>query len=129
MNGLDEIYQTWLITHDWLLEEEMHERLPEVGRWERKTELNDYAYFVLLFGQLEDHVNEEYALAIGPAEGEAFMHRVNCLFDEGSLTAERINDYYLLRCEIAHGNIMGGQLTGEIHLPGIFADIRQIVGS
>lgn len=97
--------------------------------WLRKLELTRYAFFVLLFGQLEDFINHEYEQIIGPAEEVAFIHRVNCLFDENDEIAEAIKEYYSLRCDIAHGHAESGQIGDQFHLHAVYSRIREVLSN
>lgn len=129
MDFLEEIYLTYL----WFLnslEKAKEDDAPayDVG-WERMSELNQYAYFILLFGQIEDFVDREYEEFHGSGDDSAFIHRVNVLFDQDSEQAELIREYYKLRCDIAHGRAETGQLGTEIHIPGVYEEIWNIVNS
>ena len=127
MNLLDEIY----LTNRWFAD-----RLAEMAplgkpgngiAWERMSELNDYAYFVLLFGQLEDFIDREYEEFVGPCEETTFMYRVNMLYDEGGEEQEIISHYYGLRCEIAHGYAEPGKMKGKIHIADVYKRIEEIL--
>ena len=127
MNFLDEIYQTYLTLDGWLKSQEAESPPVAAIPWLRMSELNDYAFFVLLFGQLEDCINQEYEQSIGPWEEAAFEHRINCLFGKSSAQAEIIMEYYDLRCDVAHGYAEGGQMGEHIHVPEVNNKILTII--
>ena len=94
MNFLDEIYSAYVVLCGWLDSQETHDPPASGIPWLRTFELTDYAFFVLLFGQLEDYINQEYEQLLGrPWEEAAFEHRVNCVFAENDESAELIMDY------------------------------------
>ncbi|MCX7046202.1 MAG: hypothetical protein NTX50_12045 [Candidatus Sumerlaeota bacterium] len=115
-------------------------------QWTRKRELNNYAYFILLFTQLEDHINEECRKLIvrksaaGTWRGKRlwdsielenlnFKQRVALLAEKGGTDFNKITEYYKVRCEIAHGDssprrTFRGRL---IHIPTIFGDMTDFL--
>lgn len=127
MNFLDEIYQTHLAIDDWLQSEVTQKQHTAVIPWPRMSELSDYAFFVLLFGQLEDYINQEFAQRIGPWQESAFEHRVNCLFENESAQAELIMDFYDLRCAVAHGHAEAGQMGKRIRIGEVYDNIQSII--
>lgn len=121
---LDELHVTWMSIDGWLNHQSSSETvIPS----ERMTELNDQAWFVLLFGLLEDHINTEYEQQVGPWEEAAFNHRVNCIFVMDAANAELIKSYYMIRCEIAHGRISPRIMHDPIHMPDVFEKIQYII--
>lgn len=143
MNELENIYQTFTMVDGWLNSEAARLRHPDVEAWERKEELNTYGYFILLFGQLEEHVNQEYRDRFGTIEETIFWDRVSELFHDAEISAgpeiysgqgnvnvaELIMKYYSIRNEIAHGRIGTGKIGGALHILGIYQNIRTIIES
>jgi hypothetical protein len=127
MNFLDEIYEGYRTLDEWLASQKKQARPSGVIPWWRMSELNDYAFFVLLFGQLEDYINREYEQQIEPWEDASFAHRVNCLLGRDSKETGLILDYYDLRCDIAHGHAESGQMGEKIPLTKVYEDIVEII--
>jgi hypothetical protein len=126
MRLLDSIYRTYTETNCSLRERELKGERPKETTWPRMVEINDYAFFVLLFGQLEKLINREYEQSVGALRETScescgrllpFLHQVNTIFSEDRETIESISDYYELRCEIAHGNAEKGLMEqGDIRM-------------
>ncbi|MCX7014089.1 MAG: hypothetical protein NTW86_16305 [Candidatus Sumerlaeota bacterium] len=124
MSFLHEIFQAYRCTDFWVGSQK--DPSPDTISWSRISELNRCAYFVLLFGQLEDYINVSYGERVGPPEEAAFMHRVHCVFEDDA-TAELIGDYYNIRCDIAHGHAESGQMGKEIELPRVYEEILDLI--
>ncbi len=95
-----------------------HSRLIELSR------INEYAYFVLFWGQFELFINEK-ALEI---EGEnykelGFMLRVQLSISQTHKFYSDIDQFYYWRCELAHGRI---SKFPELTLPTIFDKVEEI---
>ncbi|MCA9441923.1 MAG: hypothetical protein KC964_14040 [Candidatus Omnitrophica bacterium] len=131
MTFLNEIYATYRQVARFLTEMDATKGETHQLNSGRMSELNDYAYFILLFGQLEDFVNRKYEETIGqwddPFEVTAFAHRVNLLYDQESEVTESILFYYDIRCDIAHGYAASGRLHKGIQISDVYEDIRVIV--
>jgi hypothetical protein len=117
---------TWLALAGWL-DCQTAKSQPGIPSCPRMSELNEYAFFVLLFGQLEDYVNQEYVEFMGSLTDQGFEARVGVVFDEDSETAELITDYYHVRCAIAHGHAESGQMGDHIRLPEVYEQIQGII--
>lgn len=127
MSFLDEINQTYQALSGWLGTQEAAGRPVATLSWLRMAELNDYAFFILLFGQLEDCINQEFEQTVGPWEDAAFEHRVNVLFGRLSAPTQLIMDYYELRCAVAHGHAEGGQMGRKIHMQKVYDEIQALI--
>ena len=91
--------------------------------WIDRRSVNDQAYFVMIFAQLEDHVNVQCQrlvsqkqsllgwkrrrlwddIDINDLDRMRFMRRVSLLTQRGHSDYNKINNLYRIRCEIAHG--------------------------
>ncbi|MCY3022655.1 MAG: hypothetical protein NTW87_27060 [Planctomycetota bacterium] len=107
---------------DWYLASKEAAARVHKQRWSRLRAINDQAYFLMMFGQLEDHVNSQCKKLVTrkktaprwkdrrawdtfDPEREPFMNRVALLTDKGGKAFRQVKYYYEdLRCEIAHGN-------------------------
>jgi hypothetical protein len=97
----------------------------EYQKIQELSRINEYAYFVLFWGQFETYINDkaldlegEYYMSMG------FMLRVQTQI---SLTHElytEIDKYYEWRCALAHGNHFH---FPELTLSTIFDKIEEIV--
>lgn len=111
--------------------------------WGTMRLLNDHAYFMLVFGRFEQHINEQCTTlinrkmaspdwrrrrlwdGIGDLERYGFMRKVNLLLDRGRAESARIHDIYQdIRCVIAHG----GSSTLGLVLPTLAAELRTLSG-
>ncbi|MCX7046055.1 MAG: hypothetical protein NTX50_11295 [Candidatus Sumerlaeota bacterium] len=124
---LDEIYNAYKVIDDWLWAQKAPAVVFLSASRKRMAEINDYAFFVLLFGQLEDHINREYEQWVGSWEETAFTHRVNCVFEGDTLRVAIIKNYYEIRCDIAHGHAEEGLVNGRIPLLDVYDFIRAII--
>ena len=108
--------------------------------WGTMRVLNDHAYFMLVFGRFEQHINQQSTNlisrkiasaewrrrrlwdGIGDLERYGFMKKVNLLLDKGGAESSRIRNIYQdIRCVIAHG---GSSTLGPIVLPTLAAELR-----
>ena len=105
MSDFEEIRRVLVTTESWFDSVACQSVLASEGDRRRGIEINRYAYFVLLFAQLERNIKEAFDRDIGGDPLARLEHRVDVLFDSGSPAAERIMDLYWYRCEIAHGNV------------------------
>ncbi|HEY5315083.1 MAG TPA: hypothetical protein VIK18_21305 [Pirellulales bacterium] len=114
----------------------------EQARWARRRMLNDYAYFMLIFGQFEDRVNRRCEALIRKkrqaptwkqqrlwdtteTDRLGFMRRVALLTQIGQTDYNRIRDWYNdIRCPIAHGDTAS---VGPIVLPVLAAELATIM--
>lgn len=115
-------------------------------RWERRRELNNQAYFVMLFAQFENEVEQrcirlvrsKLALANWAARrpweileisgaGELrlpFMKQVALLFEKSSPDYAQVYGFYKTRCLIAHGNTTA---VGPISVGTAESDLRALI--
>lgn len=110
--------------------------------WATMRVLNDHAYFMLVFGRFEQHINQQCDIlirrkiastewrrrrlwdGIGDLERYGFMRKVNLLLDRGRAESRRIREVYEdIRCVIAHG---GSTTLGPIVLPTLAAELRSL---
>ncbi|MFH1035829.1 MAG: hypothetical protein V1806_15085 [Pseudomonadota bacterium] len=106
----------------------------------RKRDLNDKAYFLLLFAQFEFYVNERCSALI-KTESTAtswkqrrpwyildhrdviridFMKRIALLTEKGCRAFNKINEYYKSRNSLAHGDLP----STAAPLPSIAEDLK-----
>lgn len=123
MRALDDIWRVYSTISSWFANQDLRDSFPDEGDWDRIQQVNDYAYFVLFFAQLETHINDEYEARVGQSSESTFMHRVDVLFNRDSPKTELIGDYYHIRCDIAHGDLKAGK---PVYIPRFVADIRKI---
>jgi hypothetical protein len=112
--------------------------------WGTMRVLNDHAYFMLVFGRFEQHINQQcdnlitrktaspqwrrrrLRDGIDDLERYGFMRKVNLLLDRGRAESGRIRNIYQdIRCVIAHG---GSNTLGPIVLPTLAAELRTLSG-
>lgn len=113
------------------------------AKWAQRRMVNDHAYFVMLFAQLESLVDERCdKLVAGKKAGRhwkarrlwdsidldrlAFMQRVALLCEKGQAVYGKVRRYYGIRCEIAHGD---SPLVGPIALSMIVPDLFGIAAA
>jgi HD superfamily phosphohydrolase len=106
--------------------------------WATLRRYNDHAYFVMLFAQLEQHVNDQCERLIARRQAKAkwtsrrpwdsldvdrmdFMRRVAVLTDKGQATYANVKSYYKIRNDIAHGD---SAVVGPMVLPVVAQDLR-----
>jgi hypothetical protein len=125
MNTIEDIYNAYRLVHEWIASDDARDIVHYPVNWERTDALNDHAYYVLLFGKLEDYITVEYK---SRKDDEAdFMHRVNVLLGKGSPLANMIDTYYGIRCDIAHGRLDAPSSSDiSINMPKVFEDINKI---
>lgn len=59
MRDFARIHRAWLESDAQFVDRRGRARSPASrANWDRQQQLNDYAYFILLFAQFEDRVNE-----------------------------------------------------------------------
>jgi|GEM_PF-1915441 len=97
----------------------------EYSRISKLSRMNEFAYFVLFWGQFEDYINEK-ALEV---EGEhyqdmGFMLRVQLIVSSSSIYYKKIDQYYAWRCKLAHGENLN---FPELTLSTIFDTIEEII--
>jgi hypothetical protein len=138
------IYEAYLEANGILLERETRARKPaSIARWNKKRQLNDQAYFIMLFAQLEDKINRLCVSLITKKKGLAkwgmrrswdviehadidrfpFKKRVALLVEKGTTDYNDIKDYYDIRNDIAHGNVSA---VGTIIITTVAAHIKEI---
>ena len=154
MSFLDEIYEAYLAIDGWISSQEIQAESALKATWARTGELNEYAFFVLFFGQIEDYIDQEYEETRGDPTRAAFrfkLDQVKCLWQkdeseeqwiidiedrsaaqliaekEGKSIKELIEDYYDIRCEIAHGRVESGHMGNRIQLPTIYLFIQSLI--
>jgi len=141
MTSFREIHAAYLATDDDLLSRETHARTPNrKAHWVRLRLYNDHAYFVMLFAQLEQHIDAECTALIARKKASArwtvrrlwdsvdvdhlnFMRKVALLTDKGRAIYAQVDAYYDTRCRIAHGD---STLVGPIALPVVARDLQTI---
>lgn len=141
MKDFTGIYKAYYDSNDFFARKERLARTRNsTDLWARKKQINDYAYFVLLFAQLEDYINEQCTklinkkLTLGSWKNRRlwdeitvdrmhFMRRVALLTEKGHTLYNKADKYYRLRCEIAHGDSSPGKL---IHIPTVITDLKNL---
>ena len=135
------IFASYLATDGYLLSEENGARTPNrKAHWAKLRLYNDHAYFVMMFAQLEQHIDNRCAALINrkkaspkwksrrlwdsvDVERMTFMRKVALLTDKGHATYAQLDAYYDTRCKIAHGDIA---LVGAVAVPVVARDLQAI---
>src|SRR6185312_9622202 len=109
------------------------------ARWSAHRYYSDQAYYVMLFAQLEQFVDAECEKLINRKKNSPvwknrrlwdstdperlqFMRKVALLTQKGSTTYNRIDQFYDLRCDIAHGTPIA---PGTIVVSAAVTDFQQ----
>lgn len=80
----------------------------ETVKWERIQRINDNAYFLLLFAQLEDGIsNRASAITSAASYRYSFMNKVKKLTADVHILS-KISYYYAFRNSAAHGSMVPG---------------------
>jgi hypothetical protein len=142
MIDFTEILNTYVESDAYLGRKEANTRTP-AGRnkWARRRRFNDQAHFLMLFAQLEQHVDRLVAellrrkrVLVGWRDRRLwqdaelrrlkFMQKVSLLTERGQAAHNRINVlYHDYRCAIAHGNIAA---VGPLALPVMATELRNL---
>lgn len=111
---LEHIYATYSLVNGWFNEESLQNQHRDSHSWLRMKELNDYAYFVLLFAQLEDDVNyqfqrkkdQDFEIERRYPGKIDFMEKLDVVFNGKRTIHNLVDRYYEVRNAIAHGRDM-----------------------
>lgn len=111
--------------------------------WAHMRVLNDHAYFMLIFGRFEQHLNDQCDRLIAKrklaphwkrrriwdgldVDRMSFMRKVALLMDKGHTDYATIKDLYEnIRCAIAHGD---NASVRPIVLPTLASNLRRLSG-
>jgi hypothetical protein len=129
MNDITRVHKHYLAT-DSLLSAKESSALTSAKRnhWAEIRDVNDQAYFALIFAQFEDEVNKMFTALVNKMKARplwsnrrawdvidvknlerfAFMNRVALLSEKGQKDYNTVNSYYRTRCDIDHGNSVSG---------------------
>lgn len=139
MKNFPDIYKAYYDSCSYFARKEANAKTPKSrDKWARKSELNDYAYFVLFFSQLEEYVNEQCKkLRLAKLATKSwkkkrlwdttkldrlqFMRKVALLTKKGQSLYNSINYYYDIRCKIAHGDSSPGM---PIYIPNVINEFK-----
>lgn len=113
---LESIYTSYSLINHWFDRPGLQAGYSGTVPWPRLRELNDYAYFVLIFAQLEEFVSVEFEcnrdhnfeiqqLRSGKID---FMRMVFIVFENYPKLYTLIEFFYDLRNAIAHGDVNEG---------------------
>ena len=101
-----------------------HEDYEKATEFRSLSRINEYAYFVLFWGQFESFIDDKTSEIIGNDIDEMrFLARVEILVPEKHEFHSTIEQYYGWRCDLAHGNILQ---FPELTLPTIFDTIEDV---
>ena len=114
LDNLDHIYRAYLTTSE-LLQDPLLPHDPAM------SDVNDCAYFVLLFAQVEDVVTRYHEDLVG--EEASFFSRLEFAADGAGVDFSLLADAYELRCDIAHGRVC----SHAIAMPVMIRPIRQVM--
>ena len=136
-----EIRASYLSTDSYLQMRETEGRTAHrKAHWAKLRMYNDHAYFVMLFAQLEQHVDNACASLIAKKKSSAkwksrrlwdsvnldriaFMCKVALLTDKGESAYAQVERHYDTRCKIAHGD---RRWSGAIVLPVVSGELQAI---
>ena len=140
MRSFKQIHASYLATERYLAQSELAARTTTAkDRYANLRFYNDQAYFVMLFAQFEQFVDAECKKLINKKKNSSvwknrrlwdstevdrlqFMRRVALLTEKGAAIYNKIDQYYDLRCAIAHGTPL---IPGAIIVPVAVQDFRQ----
>lgn len=141
MTSFRQIHASYIATDNYLALSELSARAAARARWVILRFFNDQAYYMMLFAQFEQFVDTQCAKLIDrkkrsrvwknrrlwdstDADRLQFMRKVALLTEKGRSTYNKIDAYYDLRCDIAHGTPIA---PGAIVVPVAVQDFRQFV--
>ena len=140
MTAFRQIHASYIATDSFLAQSELAARSAAAkARWSALRFYNDQAYYMMLFAQFEQFVNAQCAKLIDAKKRSRvwknrrlwdstdpdrlqFMRKVALLTERGGTTYNKIDAYYDLRCDIAHGTIIAQR---AIVVPVAVQDFRQ----
>ena len=141
MKSFGEIHASYVATDDYLLKRITEGRTANrKAHWSKLRMYNDHAYFVMLFAQLEQHIDNRCAALVAKKKSSpkwksrrpwdsvdvdrmTFMRKVALLLEKGRSHYAQIDTYYDTRCKIAHGD---SALVGAIALPLVARDLQAV---
>jgi hypothetical protein len=145
MIDYNEIHRAYVESDAYLGRKEADARTPgSKTRWARARMFNDQAYFLMLFAQLEQHINVQVAKLIdrkkalprwqdrrlwqeAKSDRISFMQKVALLSEKGQTTYNRMDTlYHDFRCAIAHGNTAA---VGPIFIPTVVAELKGLAAA
>lgn len=121
MKSFREILRAYLAVDDLLQTEETRARTAtRKATWANDRRINDQAYFVILFAQLEEKIKASSTSLVAKriqkanwssrrawdtfdVERMSFKGRVSLLVDKHQTEYAKIMKYYKIRCDLAHG--------------------------
>ena len=121
MNSLKRIWRAYLESSGHLEAQETSAKSARTReKWARLRDLNDHAYFMMMFACFEDHVSDLCNRLVADKRNLAswrqrrlwdsvdvdrlhFMRKVALLVDRGSGDYAKVAGLYGTRCDIAHG--------------------------
>lgn len=142
MKNLKKIYESYQAADGFLSNAESNASTQRDRQyWGERRSLNDQAYFLMMFAQLEDYINEKCQKLIGrkkasrkwvmrrlwdtvKADELQFKKKVALLTDKSGAVYKKVIDYYKIRCGIAHGTIYS---PVPVSVPVVAQDILSIV--
>jgi len=139
MKSFKSIHAAYLATDGFLARSELASTGAARARWTNLRSHNDQAYYVMLFAQLEQFVDVQCRKLIDTKRNSKvwknrrlwdstdpdrlqFMRKVALLTRKGAATHNKIDQYYDVRCDIAHGTTLA---AGAIVVPVAVLDFRQ----
>ena len=97
-------------------------RIKDIKQFEKRKSINEQAYFVLLFAQLESAIDSKWQKANAThQQNNYFMTKVRAITKDASVI-NIIDKYYRIRCAIAHGEILDTTLP----MPLYITDFRSV---
>lgn len=139
---LHSIYATYSLTKSWFENPSLQRDYDIVMPWVRLQELNDYAYYILIFAQLEEFISVEF-LCLRDQDFEYqkqqyghidFMGKVEAVFDRNTRIYKLIDAYYNIRNALAHGNVdqglfqkYTGKTIGPISIDRLYRDVSDLI--
>jgi hypothetical protein len=101
-------------------------RTKDVKQLEKRKLINEQAYFVLLFAQLESAIDSKWQKDnVSYQQNNYFMTKVRAITKDMSVI-KIIDKYYRIRCDIAHGKILDTTLPMPLYITE-FRSIADVV--
>ena len=147
MSYLAKVYRSYLEADGFYARAELGCSPSQRTSWAERRDINDKAYFVLMFSELEDRIAERVRKVIqrrsttssvlnqrvwkllGRKEGNRglpFMDKTSMLLERGNAEYNMVKSHYDVRCDIAHGKASS---IGSISIPSAYSDFVGLVKS
>jgi hypothetical protein len=123
-NKYEEVYKASFETDRLLFFAEQNAPSYQKEYWQELEEINDQAYFVMLFAQFENFIDGLIMEVDPDAVREPFMKKI-CALNIGKSNQyhKSVEKLYETRCNIAHGHY---SKTGRIFIKDVYLSLKGI---